>query len=152
MYMSRFICPTKAESLDEASPGSPEPSPSGLEELADMAPPGSSDGTSEVSSSLSSTSSAKIQRVAEQLDLLKAKVGSFTGVVAIEKKDVAKDVNPPTVPSTTTVSSDKIAKVANILSASKARPVATPQAGSKPSVSSQNPFVLPEFVSWLNSA
>ena len=117
--------------------------------MADSVPPGSSDGTSEVSSSLSSSSSAKIQRVAEQLDLLKANLGSLTGVVAVEKEAVSKEVKfERSTASTATVSSvslDKIAKVANILHESKARRVATPQAGFKPS---QNPHVLPEFASW----
>ena len=131
----------------------------GLEDLAaSVAAPASSDVGSDLSS-LSSAAEDRIQRVVEQLTLLKSHlppqcdVASGSNGHKNEEQPVHENDELKTTPG---VCEDKVGKVTQLLLQAgrkqEGRPVATPQNKSLPTVDgkSSNPHVLPPFVSRLH--
>ena len=122
-------------------------SPSGLEELAQHAlvP---DDSTSDLSSSLSSSSQDRIARVASQLTELKKVMNGESTESTESSRHIPLQGEKVTTGSV--ICQEKVSKVAsllkNTLDAKNLRGIATPQ-NSRRTTQSANPYVLPDFVS-----
>lgn len=104
-----------------------------------------------MSSQFSGVSGQRIWRVLQQLEAAKAGTGMSLGEPPIpEQKEPIKMGSTGSGVDPSRVCPEKIAAVSKLLQDSqvaKPRPVATPQNGSKlPATTSQNPHVLPAFV------
>ncbi len=125
-------------------------SPSGLEELAQHTSV-PDDSTSDLSSSLSSSSNERIARVASQLLELKKVMNGKSTESTGSSQQIPLEQEKVTAGSV--ICHEKVSKVASFLQgtldAKHPRGIATPQ-NSRRTTTSANPHVLPEFVSRMH--